>query len=506
MQTPAEPRASSVYTTGHWSDYLRALGISTACTLLVFPWYPGIDLVNIAMVYLLGSTIGALRLGRGPLVLLALANMLAYDYFFVPPAFSFEVEDARYLSALAVVLFVSLVISNLMVGIRRHKELADARERRTAVLYSMSRELAVATDAASMAAAAARHVSETFQGAVAVFVASAEDRLSGMAATDTALSPDMAIAAEVMRNGERRLADGIYLPLPGVGRTHGLMLVRLTAGISQLQPEQLDLLDAIASQLALSMQRASLVEAADAARFAADQATLRNTLLASISHDLRTPLSAIAGAGNLLAQPGYALNGDRRTMLGELIERKAGEMAALLANVLELARLEGGATLRADWHAIEDLIAIALRTNEVRLAGWRVAVHSDTGSLLVLVDANLVVQMLNNLLENAVKYTPPGTTIAITSTFEAGQMRLTVADDGPGLPCGDPELLFEKFRQGRRGQGLAGVGLGLAICRACARLHGGDITATANPGGGARFEILLPVATRTVVPDEVVAD
>src|ERR1700722_8978539 len=162
----------------YWPDYLRALAITGVTTAIAFPLSPYFGLVNTVMLYLLGTTVGALRLGRGPSVLLAVANMLAFDYFFVPPVFSFDVEDTRYLFTLGVMLIVALVIANLMVSIRRHRETADAREQRTAVLYAMSRELAVATDAQAMAAAAVRHISAVFQSTAVVLISDARGRLA----------------------------------------------------------------------------------------------------------------------------------------------------------------------------------------------------------------------------------------------------------------------------------------------------------------------------------------
>ena len=451
------------------------------------------------MVYLLGSTIGALRLGRAPSVLLAVLNMLAFDYMFVPPTFSLEVEDTRYLFALAVMLVVSLVIANLMVSIRRHREIALAGERRTAVLYAMSRELAIATDARTMVNAAVRHVGGTFQGEVDVLLADDEGQLLPVAGgLSLPLQPHLPFAATVVASGERAVRGAIYLPLRDIHRVQGVMVVCPAPGLPAPSADMLNLLDAFAAQLALSLQRVSLAETAAAARVAAERAALRNTLLASISHDLRTPLAAIAGAGSLLAQPDYALNVDRRTTLGALIERKAGDMTALLANVLELTRMEAGDTVRTDWHAVDELISIAIRHNEARLSRWRLVVQ-PTGDLpLVRVDGTLVLQMLNNLLENASKYTPAGTTVTIAASLHGDQLQISVGDDGPGLPAGDPDMLFEKFHRSHAESGVVGAGLGLAICRAAARLHGGDIRALPNAGGGARFEIRLPVSTQAV--------
>jgi len=493
-----------------WPDYLGAAAITVFCTAIAFPLSPHVGLVTIVMFYLLGTTVGALRLGRGPSAFAAATNMLAFNYFFVPPVFSFHVDDPQYVFALGVMLIVALVIGNLMISIRRHRDTAGAREERTSVLYAMSRELAAASDAAAMEAAAVRHIRAIFRSSITVLITDDNDRLSpitsseGSAGEEARLSlraVDLEWAQDVVAHGERLIEDVIYLPLPGGGRVRGVMIVRPQHPTPALPAEQLQLLDAFAVQLALSLQRVRLAKIAETARIAADRAAQRNTLLASISHDLRTPLTTIAGAGSLIAQPEYALNVDRRTTLGLLIERKARDMSRLLTNVLELMQMESSRNaLRADWNSIDDLVALALRGNEARLSEWRIVVHLPSSLPLVLVEATLIVQMLGNLLENAAKYTPSGTTITISAAVQDEALLLVVADNGPGLPPGDSERVFESFQRGRSESNIAGVGLGLAICRAGARLHGGEIGATNNPGGGARFEITLPVAMQAIRP------
>jgi two-component system, OmpR family, sensor histidine kinase KdpD len=502
----AEIETSETSSPHHWPDYLRALVTTAVCTAIAWLLSSHFGLVNIVMLYLLGTTVGALRLGRGPSVVSAIANMLAFDYFFVPPVFSFDVEDTRYVFTLGVMLIVALVIANLVVSIRRHREVADTRGQRTAVLYAMSRELAVATDAHAMTAAAIRHICAVFNSSAVVLIADAHGGLSPIVLADESRGAntrpcapqfDLPFAREVVVVGERRVKGAIYLPLQGSHRVKGVIVVAPQPASRVLPLDQLDLLDAFATQLALSLQRARLAESAEAARLSAERALLRNTLLASISHDLRTPLSAIAGAGSLIAQPEYALNVDRLTTLGSLIERKARDMSQLLTNVLDLMQMEfGGRDLRSDWHAVDELVAVALRGSESRLVQWRIALNLHPALPLIRVEPTLIVQILSNLLENAVKYTPPGTTITIGATAGSDGISITVSDNGPGLPPGDPEQLFEKFQRGRSESNIVGVGLGLAICRAAARLHGGDIRASNNPQGGARFEISLPIATQ----------
>jgi len=496
------------------SQYVGALAITCVCTLIALPFYPSFDPVNIVMLYLLGTTVCALGFGRGPSSVQAVANILAFDYFFVPPRFSLDVEDVQYLFTMSVMLAVALVIGHLMVSIRHHRDLAETRERRTAVLYAMSRELAVAADVPSMVAAAIRHFCADFHSEGIVLLADDQGRLEPVAPTggtaDLPVTPtltedDLTWATKTMNTGQRQVGSSLYLPLEGARGLHGVIIVRPHPPDPEFSSEHLELLDAFAAQLALSLQRAAYAESAQAARLSAERALLRNTLLTSISHDLRTPLAAIAGAGSLLAQPDSALNADRRTTLGHLIERKARDMSQLLSNVLELVQMEfGSGTLRADWQVIEELVTHALRTNEARLSQCRVRVDLSDELPLIWVDPTLIVQILCNLLDNAVKYTPPGTTLTVSARSAGENVTLVVADDGPGLPPGDPEQLFEKFHRGRPESNIGGVGLGLAICRAAARLHGGDIRASDNLGGGARFEITLPVGPAPAAnpPDE----
>jgi two-component system sensor histidine kinase KdpD len=490
-------------------EYLTALAIAGVCTAIAFPLYDRLGPVNTVMLYLLGTTLAALRLSRGPCVMLPVANILAFDYFFVPPTFSFDVEDAQYIFTLVVMLIVALLIAHLMLRIRRHRDMTLARERRTAVLYAMSRELIVATDATAMVATVVRHIDAVFHSKTVVLMSNSDGHLTPVSTTDQppALPEDYdaACARAVAEGGERCVRDAIYLPLQGSHRIKDVIVVRPQHAGQPLPTEELNLLDAFAAQLASSLQRARIAGEAEVAKIAAERVLLRNTLLASISHDLRTPLAAIAGAGSLIGQRDYAINAERRIMLGNLIERKATDMSQLLSNVLDLAKMELGSALRADWHAIEDLVSHALRANQARLTGWRIVVDLPVDFPLILVEATLIVQIISNLLENAAKYTPPGTTICISAAVRDGKFLLVVADDGPGLP-GDPESLFEKFQRGNPEGNVVGVGLGLAICRAAARLHGGDIRALRQPDCGARFEITLPVQMQTEQPSAAEPD
>jgi two-component system sensor histidine kinase KdpD len=487
--------------------YAAALGLTVLCTAIALPMLDHFDLIDMVMVYMLGATLAALRLGRGPAVFNSLANVAAFDYFFVPPRFSFFVSDPHYIVTFAVILGVAIIIANLVSAVQQQTLAAVARERRTAALYAMSRELAVTRDADTMALVAERNIAEASQSSAMVLVRDERGVLQPRR-VKASRAPDMTICQWVLEHQQRAghgaeqfgAERSIYLPLVGSQDVRGVLVVRPQDAKRALLPDQSRLLDALAGQLALALERVRLADLAQSARLAAERAALRNTLLASISHDLRTPWSAIAGAGSMMAHDSFPLDPHRRTTLGRLIEDKARDMTELLSNVLDLMRLETGpGAVRREWHLLEDLVGQTLRQNEGRLARWRVFVDLPADLPLLFVEASLIVQILSNLVENCTKYTPPGTRLQIAAAVKGTDILIGVEDDGPGFGSGDPERLFDKFERGRVESNVVGAGLGLAICRAVARLHGGDIRALHAPSGGARFEITLPL---TPVPSE----
>jgi two-component system sensor histidine kinase KdpD len=497
------------------SRYLRAVGLTGLCTAIAFPLFRYFDPVNIVMIYLLGTTLAGLRLGRGPAALTAIANIILFDFFFVPPRYSFYIAETQYLFTIGAMLIIALVIANLMVSVRQQTEQAAAREHRTALLYAMSRELAATADVTTMSRIAARHISAVFNSQAVILMLSPGGEVQGIDGKADAATADLpvdgALVQWVIRHGQSAgsgTTQGpdssiLYVPLRGSQRIIGVLAIRAT-DVSLRVPDQYRVLEALSGQIALALERAQLAKLAEEAHVAAERAALRNTLLASISHDLRAPLAAIAGAGNLVAQTNHLLDNHRRTMLGRLIEEKAGDMATLLTNVLELMRLESGAgVVKADWFSIEELAGTALRYSEHRLTGWRVATNFPDNLPSIFVDASLIVQLIVNLIENAVKYTPPDTNIRISARADDKIVQLIVEDDGPGFGDRDPEILFGKFQRGRAESDITGLGLGLAICRVISELHGGAIRAAHNTPRGARFEVdfvLLPREERKDAP------
>lgn len=492
-----------------WSRYGWALVITVVCTALAALMFRHLELSNLVMLYLLGVTVAGLRLGRGPSVLTAVLNVAAFDFFFVPPRLALAVSNVQYLVTFAVMLTVALVIATLVASVRQQTRVAGARERRTALLYAMSRELAAARGSSSMARVAIKHVVEVFDCTAVILLPDAAGKLAyprDRPVAGALRGADLAVAQWVADHGRRAglgsdtlaATPAVYLPLGDAERKLGVLAVLPSNPRRVLLPEQRHLLETFAGQIGIAIERARLAEVAEAARVSGERESLRNTLLASISHDLRTPLAVLAGAGSTLAERGDALDAATRTSLARSIEKKAHEMSEVISNVLDLMRFESGEmSLNRRWESLDDLVGAALHRVDDRLAKHTVELQLNLELPPVYVDANLVVQVFSNLLDNAAKYTPPGTRICVSAVVDRAFLRVTVDDEGPGLPPGDPARLFDKFQRGNGEGTIAGVGLGLAICRAIIHAHGGLISARNRQGGGARFEFTLPTSEPT---------
>jgi two-component system sensor histidine kinase KdpD len=496
----AEPRGIP------WSRYAAGLPISIACTLLAAIMFPYFSLTDLVMVYLLGATVAALRLGRGPAAMVAIVNTLVFDFLFVPPLYSLAVVNFKYVVTFGVMLVVAWVIASLVASVRAQTRVAGARERRTSLLYGMSRELVSTRGFDALTRVAIKHVAETFASRAVVLLPDEQGRLAHpqppAAASGSLHAADLSIAQWVFDHatpaglGTDALpaAPAQYLPLRGSGKMLGVLAVEPSHRRRLLLPEQRHLLETFAGQIALALERAALAEEAERARVAAETESLRNTLLASISHDLRTPLAVIAAASSALNDASTAFDAQSRRLLASSIENKANEMTQIISNVLDLMRLEAGnVVLHRDWQTLDDLVGSALDRLTLQLADHPVRVDLPPELPPVYVDGALMLQVFTNLLENGARHTPPRTRIIIRASAAETYVRVVVDDTGPGLP-GEPERLFEKFQRGRDEGNTGGAGLGLAICRAIVKLHGGRIEAARRPGGGARFTFTLPVA------------
>jgi two-component system sensor histidine kinase KdpD len=285
-------------------------------------------------------------------------------------------------------------------------------------------------------------------------------------------------------------ARGLYLPLEAASGTRGVLGVCPPDPRRLQDPRQMGLLEAIASQVALALERTQLATEAAGARLAAETEGMRSALLSSVSHDLKTPLAAIQGAATSLRDD-LTLAADVRRELAATIAEESERLNRLVTNLLDMTRLESGAVgLRRGWHSIEELVGAALGRIEPALRGRVVAVDVPADLPLVALDDVLVEQALFNLLDNAVRYSPAGSPIDVAARATTDALRVTIADRGPGIAAGAEERVFEKFA--RVSDDRSGSGLGLAIVRGIALAHGGSARAEARPGGGSVFTLELP--------------
>lgn len=490
-----------------WRAYVAAVLMVGACTAACFAMYPYFALANLIMIYLLGVMAVAVWLPRRSSVLAAALSVLAFDFCFVPPRFSFTVSDMAYLVTFGVMFTVALVIGGMAWRIRAQAESAGQLERQASELARLSRRLAATRGTPGLAAAAREHIAGAFDCTALVLLPGLNNRLADAFmddGRDILQDKDLAVAQWVFDNGRaagfstQTLAesDTLFLPLQGSRGPLGVLAVRPATGEARealLLPDTQRTLDAVVHQTALALDVDHLEEASRTAALDAEREKLRAALLSTVTHDFRTPLAAIAGsAESLLDLDGRAAPEVRRA-LEENIAAEASRLSRLVDNLLRIAALESGAVV-PDWSPVplEEVVGSALSRLEPQLAGHEVVVEIPPDMPPIPMDAVLMEQVFLNLLENAAKFTQEGTRITITASFDAANAVIVVSDTGPGLPGGDREALFERFQRGDR-TGPAGHGLGLAICRAVAKAHGGTITAADNPAAGARFTLTLPI-------------
>jgi two-component system sensor histidine kinase KdpD len=368
------------------------------------------------------------------------------------------------------------------------------------VLYAMSRDLAAARTVEEVAGTASRHVSEVFGGRAAVLVPAPDGALvpaSGEVRGDAAR--EGAVARWVFDHGQMAGlgtdtlpgASAVWVPLRGSQAILGVVGVSPAPALLPLRPDQRDLLEALIRQVASGLERARLADEAQRARVAVEAERLRSTLLSSVSHDLRTPLATITGAASSLLEDASLGDASRRELQAAIYE-EAVRLNRLVANLLDMTRLESGSLqLNRDWHSLEELVGSALARLGPVLKDRAVRVRVPEDLPLVLVDGILIEQALVNLLENAAKYADPPAAIEVSARAEDGAMVVEVADEGPGLPPGTEERVFEKFYRAESAQ--RGFGLGLPICRAIATAHGGRIGAERREPRGTRFRLTLPL-------------
>ena len=483
-----------------WYWCLGTVALSTALAGLMFPYF---DRTDIAMIYLLGIVITSTRTGRWPALVATLLSVAAFDFFFIPPFFTFAVDDIRFLVTFGVMFVVAYVITRLTLQIREQAEASRKRERSTAALYALSRELARERKKDRIFDVAAKHISEVFQSQIVILVVDEQGELAvseTSAGTFAVDQKELGVARWVFDNrhsaglGTDTLpgAKALYLPMVASSGVVGVVGVLPEEAEKGFDPEDIHFLESFVNQTAMAMERVMLAKEAHEERLKAEAQNVRNTFLSSVSHDLRSPLAVVAGAASTLLEKDASLDRPARLELLRTIHEETDRLERIIRNVLNLTRLESGAiTVHKEWQPLEEIIGVILNRFSDRLTGRPLELKIPPDLPLIPFDTLLMEQVLSNLMENALRHTPTGTPVEITVTPQKSAVMIEIADRGPGIPAHEEEAIFSKFTRGTNTR--MGAGIGLSICRVIVEAHGGRIWAENRPGGGAAFKFVIPV-------------
>ena len=473
-----------------WGGYLGALGAVIVASLVALVLQEaGLSEANKAVVFIPAVIAAAMWWGLGPGILAAVLSVLSFDFFFVPPYFTLVVRDIEYVVTLLVLAAVALLVGTLAARLRRQVETARQRERRLEVLYRLSRALSGVSGVRPLALAAEGELSSIFGSKVRVY----------LPGSDT-LDEAAAWAFEHGRlagNGTENVpaAAALYLPMITAQGTVGVLAVESPAEEMPLFPENRQLLETAATQIGMAIERDMLAERNRKAAIEAETERMRSSLLSSVSHDLRTPLAVIAGTTSTLIELGEGADAaTRRALLGEVYE-ESNRLTRLVENLLAMTRLDSGViAVDKQWFPLEDVIGSALGRLRKESGGRVISKYLPPDLPLVPLDGVMVEQVLFNLVDNALKYSPPDTPVDIRVSAGEDEVKIEVSDRGPGLAEEETQAVFEKLYRGSASAGRArGAGLGLAIAQAVVQAHGGRIWASNRPEGGAVFAFTLPL-------------
>ncbi len=484
-----------------WRAYLLAAAACGLTAFLASPLRDRLDLANTAMLFLLTVALVAARLGRGPAILAAFCSVALFDFFFVPPHLSFAVSDVQYLVTFAVMLAVALIISHLTTGLANQAREAEARERQTHSLYELAKALAGAVSQAQVLAASESFLAENLHAETTLLLPSDTETLRAAGTMPNAIS----LAAEytarlVYDSGEAAEGEdsmggaghSLFLPLRGATRMRGVLVVSVGRGDRQKLQRQRPLLLAVASLVAIAIERLHFVEVAQASQLQVASERLRSSILSALSHDVRTPLTVMYGLADSLALTKPPLPAPaQETAIA--IRAQALRLNNMVGNLLDMARLQAGhVRLRKEWQPVEEVIGASIKSLGPALHGHAVKVSLPADLPMLEFDAVLMERVFCNLLENAAKYSPGSADIELRAQARDTTIEITICNAGAGFPPDKLSRIFELFERGSVESAVPGFGVGLAICRAIVEAHGGAIRAFNPEGGGGCVCFTLP--------------
>ena len=505
--------ATTIQSPERFKPWQRILLTFLACagtTLLATPLLGYIDLANIVMLFLLTVLLLAVTLGRSIAVLAAVLSVLLFDFFFVAPRFSLAVNDYQYLITFAVMLATALIAGQLTAGLKQKAQEAQLREQRTQALYEAARQLAGTLSIEQAIEIGKQFLHIQLNAEAMILLLDEHGHVSANKSVKPTFMIELHLATvaqttgQLVRPGEMAGSGyaSAYLPLKASMQVHGVLALALGADSPELSAENLALLEALASLIAIAIERLHHVDVAHATQLDMMSERLRSSILSALSHDLRTPLTALVGLADSFflikpALPESALES------AQAIHEQATRMASLVGNLLDMARLNAGnVTLRPEWQPLEEVIGASIKLLGSALGAHPVQVSLPADLPLLEFDAVLLERVFCNLLENAAKYSPEGSVIGIEAEPQDEFIEVRVSDHGAGFPAKNQGDLFSMFVRGQTESGKPGTGLGLAICRAIVEAHGGRISAGNRAEGGACVRFTLPRGVPPILEEE----
>lgn len=512
-----------------WRDYLLAAlacGLTTALTIPLHDW---LELVNTVMLFLLTVVLIATRLGRGPAVMASFMSVGLFDFFYVPPRWSFAVSDTQYVLTFAVMLTVALIISQLTIWLRARAYEAQQTAQRANAMYALASQLAGALMVEQVCEATAHFAKAQLGAQARLMVPGAGRELVPALPDQPELEATVAMLAEATHrqhkgHGAQQMGDDdrlhAVLPLPGSTRSRGVLVLSVPRVFGHKLESERGLLEALATLVATSLERLHFVHVAHQTQLEMNDERLRGSILSALSHDIRTPLTSLFGLADAMTLMQPPLPDQAQEMAGA-VRDQAMRLHRMVSNLLDMARLQSGLqsgqqrgqqtsqmALRLEWQPIEEVIGASIQLLGHGLDGHHVKVHLPTDLPLLAIDAVLMERVFGNLLENAGKYAPDGSEIHVhaQALVQDGLMQIRVVNEGAGFPADKLDHVFGVFERGVPESSIPGVGLGLSICRAIVEAHGGRIEAVNPPGGGAEVRFTLPLGSPPAIEPEAGTD
>ena len=494
--------------------YFAPIIMMILMSLIIIPIRYFLGPVNISMLFLLPVLVSAARWGRFSAIITAIMGVMTFDFFFVPPIFTFTIADVRYLISFAIFILVALMTGTLSDRLKNQVKYSRQRASRVSALYALSKDIAAVDKLDAVLESIVNNVAGTLEGQVVLLLPDENARLvlqKDSGANNFLNDSELAVASWVFDRRQKAgkgtetlgAAAALYLPLSTEQGAQGVLGIRFNESEAQFDPERIRLLEAFVGLAAMAINRIKLADQARQALTLVESERLRTALFNSLSHDLRTPLASIIGAvTGLLEDPNVVYSPEARHDLLQIILNGAERMNRFVSNLLDMARLESGMLkLKKDWCDLQDVIGVAVNRLGDLLTNRPLDIKVQPNLPLVQADCVLIEQVLVNLLDNALKYSKQGSKIVVTIQQKGKQLETTVANQGEGIPDTDLSKIFDKFYRLNSPLQVSGTGLGLAICKGIIEAHGGEIRAKNNKLSGVTITFTLPLSNKSM--DEV---